>query len=49
MLHLRLGKLLHVALNFITFTVGTTFSIVITFSGDTTEVYKRVGISRAEV
>ena len=35
MLHLRLGKLLHLALKFITFTVGITFSVVITFSGDT--------------
>ena len=36
MLHLRFGKLLHLGLNFITFTVGITFSVVITFSGDTT-------------
>ena len=35
MLHLRLGKLLHLALNFVTFTVGITFSVVITVSGDT--------------
>ena len=27
MLHLRLGKLLHLALNFITITVGITFSV----------------------
>ena len=28
-LHLRLGKLLHLALHFITFTVGITFSVLI--------------------
>jgi len=34
-LHLRFDKLLHLALMFITFTVGITLSVVITFSGDT--------------
>ena len=33
MLHLRLGKLLHLALNFITFTVGITFRLIcVTFT-----------------
>ena len=35
MLHLRLGNLLHLALICVTFKVGITFSVVITFSGDT--------------
>ena len=36
MLHLRLGRLLHLASICVTFTVGITFSVVITFSSDTT-------------